>query len=95
VDLYISKHWTNRPEYNDTDVPYDQEIFKRLTDHGEMSFLFQSSIPSDQCKFKGLDNLLAKHISHLFIRDPLVVFSETIDQDDSMSNDHFEVCQIL
>jgi Glutamate-cysteine ligase len=40
----------------------------------------------------GLDDLLSKHISHLFIRDPLVIFSETIDQDDASSSDHFEVC---
>lgn len=40
---------------------------------------------------QGIDDLLAKHIAHLFIRDPLVVFSETIDQDDAYSSDHFEV----
>jgi len=40
---------------------------------------------------RGVDDLLANHIAHLFIRDPLVVFSETIDQDDSISSDHFEV----
>nr|AZS52301.1 gammaglutamyl cysteine synthetase 1 [Hebeloma cylindrosporum] len=34
-----------------------------------------------------------RHISHLFIRDPLVVFSETIDQDDTSSSDHFENIQ--
>lgn len=39
----------------------------------------------------GIDALLARHIAHLFIRDPLVVFSETIAQDDTASNDHFEV----
>ncbi len=39
----------------------------------------------------GVDDLLSRHIAHLFIRDPLVVFSETIDQDDQNSNDHFEV----
>jgi hypothetical protein len=41
--------------------------------------------------FLGIDQHLAKHIAHLFIRDPLVVFSETIDQDDTSSMDHFEV----
>ncbi|KAJ7680279.1 glutamate-cysteine ligase catalytic subunit [Mycena polygramma] len=41
----------------------------------------------------GLDDLLSKHISHLFIRDPLVVFSETLDQDDEASTDHFENLQ--
>lgn len=39
----------------------------------------------------GLDALLAKHISHLFIRDPVVIFSELKDQDDEKSMDHFEV----
>jgi hypothetical protein len=40
----------------------------------------------------GIDELLSKHIAYLFIRDPIVVFSELVDQDDSKSTDHFEVC---
>jgi len=39
----------------------------------------------------GMDELLAKHFAHLFIRDPLVIFSESIDQDDETMSDHFEV----
>jgi hypothetical protein len=39
--------------------------------------------------------MLAKHIAHLFIRDPLVIFSETINQDDTTSNDHFEVISLF
>lgn len=34
VDLYISETWMNRPEYNDTDVPYDRDIYKRLRENG-------------------------------------------------------------
>ncbi|KAL7420624.1 glutamate--cysteine ligase [Cryptotrichosporon argae] len=41
----------------------------------------------------GIDNQLASHVAHLFIRDPLVQFSETIDQDDESSMDHFENIQ--
>ncbi|EIN11676.1 glutamate-cysteine ligase catalytic subunit [Punctularia strigosozonata HHB-11173 SS5] len=41
----------------------------------------------------GIDELLAKHIGYLFIRDPLVIFSETIDQNDEVDNDHFENIQ--
>ncbi|KAF8813858.1 glutamate-cysteine ligase catalytic subunit [Phlegmacium glaucopus] len=74
VDLYISDHWMNRPEYNDNPLPYDEAIYDRLRAHG-------------------IDDLLSKHISHLFIRDPLVIFSETIDQDDYASSDHFENIQ--
>ena len=42
---------------------------------------------------RGVDEKLASHIAHLFIRDPLVQFSETIDQDDEASMDHFENIQ--
>ncbi|KAF8629425.1 hypothetical protein AX15_003473 [Amanita polypyramis BW_CC] len=74
VDLYISNDWMNRPEYNDTDPPYDEDIYKRLQENG-------------------IDDILAKHISHLFIRDPVVIYSELIDQDDASSSDHFENIQ--
>ncbi|KAG6330349.1 hypothetical protein ID866_8741 [Astraeus odoratus] len=55
-------------------------------------------VPYDEAIYSRLlshdiDDLLSKHIAHLFIRDPLVVFSETIDQDDASSNDHFENIQ--
>ena len=58
-----------------------------------------SEFPHDFTDYglEGLDELLSKHIAHLFIRDPLVIFSETIHQDDTSSSDHFEVidCWIL
>lgn len=41
----------------------------------------------------GLDSLLSNHLAHLFIRDPLVIFSEMIEQDDEVSMDHFENIQ--
>jgi len=47
----------------------------------------------DRLRAHGIDDLLAKHVSHLFIRDPIVVFSEMIDQDDTASSDHFENLQ--
>ncbi|KIK91183.1 hypothetical protein PAXRUDRAFT_831052 [Paxillus rubicundulus Ve08.2h10] len=74
VDLYLSTEWNNKPAYNDTDVPYNEEIYNRLVKNG-------------------IDELLSKHMAHIFIRDPLVIFSETIDQDDETSNDHFENLQ--
>ncbi|CAG8834984.1 5058_t:CDS:2, partial [Gigaspora margarita] len=38
----------------------------------------------------GIDELLARHISHLFIRDPLVIFKERMDHNDDEDHDHFE-----
>ncbi|KAJ1566792.1 hypothetical protein HK405_008395 [Cladochytrium tenue] len=40
-----------------------------------------------------IDELLARHYAHLFIRDPLVIFSELLCSDDSASSDHFENIQ--
>ncbi|KAI0085186.1 glutamate-cysteine ligase catalytic subunit [Irpex rosettiformis] len=47
----------------------------------------------ERLKEHGIDTPLARHLAHLFIRDPLVIFSELIDQDDTTSTDHFENIQ--
>lgn len=39
----------------------------------------------------GIDKLLAQHIAHLFIRDPLLLYEEMIHLDDENASDHFEV----
>ncbi len=36
VDLYISETWMNRPEYNDSHLPIDQDIYDRMRQHGEL-----------------------------------------------------------
>ncbi|XP_071506165.1 glutamate--cysteine ligase catalytic subunit-like [Diadema antillarum] len=41
----------------------------------------------------GIDRQLARHIAHLFIRDPVSLFSERINQDDRNDSDHFENIQ--
>ncbi|TID29679.1 hypothetical protein CANINC_001798 [Pichia inconspicua] len=54
--------------------------------------------PIDKDIFKrlidnGFDEHLSRHFAHLFIRDPLVIFSERIEQDNMDSMDHFENIQ--
>ena len=47
-----------------------------------------------RCEFDlcvGIDEYLSTHISRLYIRDPLIVLTDTIDQDDENSAEHFEV----
>ncbi|GJQ14556.1 hypothetical protein GpartN1_g6347.t1 [Galdieria partita] len=41
----------------------------------------------------GVDDRLAKHIAHLFIRDPLVIYEETVHAQDEHSTEHFENIQ--
>jgi glutamate--cysteine ligase catalytic subunit len=40
-----------------------------------------------------VDAVLATHIAHLFIRDPLVMYDKMIDIDDATRNEHFENIQ--
>jgi glutamate--cysteine ligase catalytic subunit len=40
-----------------------------------------------------MDDLLATHFAHLFIRDPIVVFAEDLQELDLNSTDHFENLQ--
>ena len=41
----------------------------------------------------GMDDLLATHFAHLFIRDPIVVFAEDLKSLDLTKTDHFENLQ--
>lgn len=43
------------------------------------------------CTSLGLDEALSKHIAYLFIRDPLFLCSETLDQDEILDIQHLEV----
>ncbi|KAI0049977.1 glutamate-cysteine ligase catalytic subunit [Auriscalpium vulgare] len=47
----------------------------------------------DRLRNHGIDDLLSKHVAHLFIRDPIVIFAELLDQDNNSSTDHFENIQ--
>ena len=38
-----------------------------------------------------MDELLSTHFAHLFIRDPIVIFQETLDEPAEGKSDHFEV----
>ncbi|CAF2579027.1 unnamed protein product [Rotaria sp. Silwood2] len=38
----------------------------------------------------GIDHLLAQHLAHLFIRDPLILYEEMLHIDDTKDTDHFE-----
>ena len=56
--------------------------------------LFVSLLQSITCATAvGLDHLLAQHIAHLFIRDPVSLFAEKVEQDLEKDIDHFEVSQ--
>lgn len=47
----------------------------------------------DYLNENGVDTRLSRHIAHLFIRDPLVMYDKMIDIDDTTHTDHFENIQ--
>nr|CDS33987.1 glutamate cysteine ligase catalytic subunit [Hymenolepis microstoma] len=71
VSAYISQEGD---AYNDTNIPYDAEIYEEL-------------------QAAGIDKILAKHIAHLFIRDPIAVYAERLEIHDENDTDHFENIQ--
>lgn len=42
---------------------------------------------------EGVDDPIAKHIAHLFIRDPITLYEEKLHQDNEKETDHFENIQ--
>jgi len=42
----------------------------------------------------GVDDLLAKHIAYLFIRDPLILYESSLEQDPRNDTNHYEVLVI-
>ncbi|GAA5919676.1 hypothetical protein JCM6882_004535 [Rhodosporidiobolus microsporus] len=61
-------------------------------EYNDNAMPFDSAI-RDKLVARGVDDLLATHFAHLFIRDPIVIFEETMCQDDEKSSDHFENIQ--
>jgi hypothetical protein len=43
----------------------------------------------------GVDILLARHLAHLFIRDPLVIYDGKLELDDTQTSDHFEARAVM
>ncbi|KAJ2908351.1 glutamate--cysteine ligase, partial [Coemansia aciculifera] len=61
-------------------------------EYNDLDLVYDKEIYQDLAR-NGIDDLMAKHVSHLFIRDPLVIFEELLKQDNSVSADHFENIQ--
>lgn len=57
-------------------------------------FYLNQFLPLFCFPISGIDDQLARHYAHLFIRDPLTLFQEHIHQDDEQNTDHFEVHKV-
>lgn len=86
-------------EYNDIEMVYDEAAYEKLVEAGKVTLgistthrrlIFRRTRPLLH-RTIGMDVILAKHFANLYIRDPLVVYTSRLEQDDEKSNEHFEV----
>lgn len=81
VDTYLSdEDYHSNPYFDKSYNDIFSPINKKVFDKLKSTELF--------------DDVLAHHFAHLFIRDPLVIFNERVDQDNTLENDHFENIQL-
>ncbi|KAJ3053715.1 hypothetical protein HK097_003566 [Rhizophlyctis rosea] len=102
ISLYLSPGPNYSGGCSETDVesPPPGGVSSRPTRGGEFfkDKYNDLEVPFDKEIYRqlidgGVDEHLAKHYAHLFIRDPLVIFQELLEQDDTASSDHFENIQ--
>uniref|UniRef100_A0A915D7R7 Glutamate--cysteine ligase n=1 Tax=Ditylenchus dipsaci TaxID=166011 RepID=A0A915D7R7_9BILA len=86
--LKNNKFVINKSRYDTTDC-YINDCSSAYND---LPLLYDESL-FNQLIEGAIPEQLAKHIAHMFIRDPLQVFKERIEQDDNNSTEHFETIQ--
>jgi glutamate--cysteine ligase catalytic subunit len=93
---------TNLNKYNDIPCEVDEELMvspvPRQTQVGppvsrRCLCLCPGPVRQEVVRGRGVDNALARHIGHLFVRDPLVIFNGSIDVDNTKTTEHFENIQ--
>jgi glutamate--cysteine ligase catalytic subunit len=89
--LKNNKFVINKSRYDSIDSYLSQDKHFKA-EYNDIDLVYDKEI-YDKLMKNGVDDLLAKHIAHLFIRDPLVIYKELVEQDNENSTDHFENIQ--
>lgn len=86
--LKNDRYYLNKSRYDSIDC-YLSEEYQKYND----VLLVKDEKMLNILKENGIDTPLANHMAHLFTRDPIVLFKEKIDIDDTIETDHFENIQ--
>eukprot|EP01102_Stenamoeba_stenopodia_P011556 TRINITY_DN3564_c0_g1_i1.p1 TRINITY_DN3564_c0_g1~~TRINITY_DN3564_c0_g1_i1.p1 ORF type:complete len:620 (+),score=148.40 TRINITY_DN3564_c0_g1_i1:197-2056(+) len=90
-ELKDKKFVINKSRYDSIDCFISQSP-KLKPEYNDLDLVYDKEITEQLIK-GGVDELLARHIGHLFIRDPLVIYDNRIEIDDGKYSDHFENIQ--
>ncbi|KAL8990193.1 MAG: hypothetical protein Q9177_001096 [Variospora cf. flavescens] len=74
---------------NSTYISQDPRLRTEYMDPG----LVVDEAIKERLMIEGMDDLLATHFAHLFIRDPIVIFEQDLKELDLTKTDHFENLQ--
>eukprot|EP00039_Didymoeca_costata_P005681 m.83594 g.83594 ORF g.83594 m.83594 type:complete len:731 (-) comp12929_c0_seq3:713-2905(-) len=81
IDMYICNHLEGKEPCKETSKFNDIDIAYDKEQY-------------DKLRAKGVDHLLALHVAHLFVRDPLVIFEGHVESvDDTVGTEHWENIQ--
>ncbi|KAF9309976.1 hypothetical protein BG003_009066 [Podila horticola] len=89
--LKNSKFRINKSRYDSIDSYISNDPNNR-PEYNDIPLVYDKDVYK-KLSDNGIDDLLARHIAHLFIRDPLVIFEELLNVDDNETTDHFENLQ--
>ncbi|KAF6034880.1 gcs-1 [Bugula neritina] len=88
VPLKTDRFMINKSRYDSIDSYLSTEGSK----YNDIPLVYDQEI-FQRLRDGGIDDLLAKHFAHLFIRDPISLFKEKLTSDDENETDHFENIQ--
>ncbi|KAL6079062.1 glutamate--cysteine ligase [Balamuthia mandrillaris] len=91
ASLQNDRYVINKSRYDSVDC-YISPVPPLETGFNDIDLVYDIDVYAKLME-NGIDELLARHIAHLFIRDPLVIYEGKIELDDSKASDHFENIQ--
>ncbi|EGC38811.1 hypothetical protein DICPUDRAFT_96768 [Dictyostelium purpureum] len=91
IGLNKNKFVINKSRYDSIDC-YISRSPQFRSEYNDLDLVYDKDVYQKMVE-NGIDGLLSKHFAHLFIRDPLVIYSDKIEIDDEKHTDHFENIQ--
>jgi len=89
--LKNNKFKINKSRYDSIDCFISSDP-RNKKEYNDIDLVFDKDVYKELTE-SGVDELLARHVSHLWIRDPLVIYDNKVEIDDKLNSDHFENIQ--
>ncbi|KAN0047778.1 hypothetical protein ACTA71_002164 [Dictyostelium dimigraforme] len=92
IPLNNNKFVINKSRYDSIDCYIGSKSKSFRSEYNDLDLVYDKDVYQKLIE-NGVDSLLSKHFAHLFIRDPLVIYSDKVEIDNEKNTDHFENIQ--